>query len=139
MQNVKFEDLEELFDFLPEKELLVVQYLRQIILACIPDCTEKLSYNVPYYKGHSNICFIWPASVLWGKKQSYEGVRLGFVSGHLMYDDINYLEEGKRKYVRCRDFQSIKEIDRDILSAYLYDAVRVDEEKLVAKKNKKNT
>lgn len=139
MQNVKFEDLEAFFDFLPEKELLVVQHLRRIIFECLPDCTEKLSYNVPFYKGHTNICFVWPASVLWGKKQTYQGVRLGFVSGHLMYDDINYLEEGKRKYVRCRDFKSVKEIDRDILSAYLYDAVRVDEEKLLAKKNKKNT
>lgn len=136
MQNVKFEDLEEFFDFLPEEERVVVRYLRRIILECIPNCTEKLSYNVPYYKGHTNICFAWPASVLWGKTQTYEGVRLGFVSGHLMYDDINYLEEGNRKYVRCRDFRSIDEIEEDVLRAYIYDALRVDEEKLINKRSK---
>lgn len=137
MQNVKFDSLDEFFDFLPEQERMIVRYLRRIVLECIPDCTEKLSYNVPYFKRHTNICFIWPAAVFWGKKQSYEGVRLGFTNGHLMYDDINYLEKGNRKYVYWRDFKTLEEIDLDILKAYLYDAVRVDEEKLALKKQKK--
>ncbi len=129
MQNVKFDSLDEFFDFLPEEELVVVEYLRAVILDCIPNCTEKLSYNVPYFKLRSNICFIWPASVLWGKKKTYEGVRLGFVKGYLMHDDIHYLEKGERKQVYWRDFKSIEEIDVDILRAYIYDAVLVDERK----------
>lgn len=137
MQNVTFEDLDEFFDFLPQQELKIVNFLRSIILECIPNCTEKLSYNVPYFKRHSTICFIWPASVFWGKKQTYDGVRLGFTNGHLMYDDIQYLEKGGRKYVYWRDFASIEEIDAEIVKAYLYDAVRVDEEKLARKKQRK--
>lgn len=137
MQNVTFEDLDEFFDFLPQQELKIVNFLRSIVLECIPDCTEKLSYNVPYFKRHSTICFIWPASVFWGKKQTYDGVRLGFTNGHLMYDDIQYLEKGGRKYVYWRDFSSIEEIDAEIVKAYLYDAVRVDEEKLARKKQRK--
>lgn len=138
MQNVKFENLEEFFDFLPQQERIVVEYLRALIIECIPYCTEKLSYNVPYFKGHTTICFIWPASVLWGKKQTYTGVRLGFTSGDLMHDDIQYLEKGNRKCVYWRTFKNIKEIDREILKAYLYDAVRVDAEKLAQKNNEKN-
>ena len=129
MQNVKFDSLDEFFDFLPEEELVIVEYLRAVILDCIPNCTEKLSYNVPYFKLRSNICFIWPASVLWGKKKTYEGVRLGFVKGYLMHDDIHYLEKGERKQVYWRDFKSIEEIDVDILRDYIYDAVLVDERK----------
>ena len=127
MQNVNFNTIDDFWDFLPEDELVIVEYLRNIILDCIPNCTEKLSYNVPYFKLRSNICFIWPASVLWGKKKTYEGVRLGFTKGYLMHDDINYLKKEGRKQVYWRDFKSIKEIDLEIIKAYIYDAVMVDE------------
>lgn len=137
MQNVNFNSIDDFFEFLPAKELKVVEYLRKIILDCIPNCTEKLAYNVLYFKLHSNICFLWPASILWGKKQTYQGVRFGFTKGYLMFDDINYLEKGDRKQVYWRDFKSIKEIDVNVLKAYIYDAVLVDEEQYKLKKNKK--
>ena len=79
--------------------------------------------------------------MLWGNKRTYEGVRLGFVRGHLMYDDINYLHADQRQYVRCRDFLSVADIEADILRAYLYDALRVDEavyqQKQVLRRQKK--
>lgn len=126
MQNVNFDNLDEFFDFLPAKELKIVEYLRAIILECLPNCTEKLAYNVLYFRRKSNVCFLWPASILWGKKKTYEGVRLGFTKGYLMQDDINYLDKGNRKQVYWRDYKSIKEIDPDILKAYLYDALLLD-------------
>ena len=96
MQNVNFKSVDEFLDFLPKTELEIVEYLRSIILNCIPDCIEKLSYNVLYYKRYKNICFIWPGSVTWGNvKQS--GVRLGFTSGNLLADEIHYLNKGDRK------------------------------------------
>ena len=58
MQNVNFADVEEFLAFLPEDELKIVERLRKIVFSCIPDCVEKLNYNVPFYKMHSNICFI---------------------------------------------------------------------------------
>lgn len=126
MQNVNFNSVEEFLDYLPDKEREIVDYLREIILECIPDCQEKLSYNVPYYYKHSRICFIWPASVPWGNVK-LKGVQLGFCMGNLLQDDINYLEKGNRKQVYSKTFFNITDIDVDLLRTYLFDAVEVDE------------
>jgi hypothetical protein len=126
MQNVSFKSVEEFLDFLPEDELKITEVLRELITNCIPDVTEKLSYNVPYYKRKKNICFLWPASILWGKKKTYEGVRFGFVNGHLLNDDINYLNKGDRKQVYWKDFTSVTKMDLEILKTYLLDAVMLD-------------
>ena len=127
MQNVSFRNVEEFLDFLPEGELEIVEYLREIILECIPECKEKLSYNVPFYKRYHTICFLWPASVLWGKKNTYEGVRLGFSKGYLMQDEISYLERGNRKQVYYRNFKSLADIDEELLMSYIFQAVELDE------------
>ena len=127
MQNVKFSSVDEFLDFLPVDELKVVEFLRRIVFNCIPDITEKLAYNVPYYKRNKNICFIWPASVLWGKKKTYEGVRFGFTSGYLLQDEMNYLDKGDRKQVYWKDFTEIKEIDVDLLKTYIFDAYIIDQ------------
>jgi hypothetical protein len=133
MQNVSFGSIDEFLEFLPADELKIVELLRKIIFTCIPDCTEKLSYNVPYYKKHSNICFIWPASVTWGGVKQ-KGVRLGFANGYLMQDEINYLDKGNRKQVYWRDFYSVKDIDIELLKAYIFEAVFIDGEKAKRKK-----
>ncbi len=126
MQNVSFKNVEEFLDSLPEKEREIVDYLREIILECIPDCHEKLSYNVPYFSKHARICFIWPSSIPWGKVKA-NGVQLGFCQGNLLMDDINYLDKGDRKQVYSKTFFDIEDIDVDLLKAYLFDAVEVDE------------
>ena len=133
MQEVDFGSMEELFAFLPEDELKIVQLLRKIIFSCIPDVEEKISYNVPFYKRHSNICYIWPSSVQWGNVK-HSGVQFGFNKGYLMQDEINYLEKGKRKQVYWKTFHSVKEIDIELLKAYIFEAAFVDEEILKKKK-----
>ncbi|MGE0566528.1 MAG: DUF1801 domain-containing protein [Bacteroidia bacterium] len=127
MQNVNFKSVEEFLDFLPEDELRIVEILRRLIFDCVPGITEKLSYNVPFYKKRKGVFFIWPASVLWGKKQTYEGVRFGFQQGYLLADEINFLDRGERKQVYWRDFTNIKETDHDLLKAYIFEAVIIDE------------
>lgn len=128
MQNVKFHSIEEFFDFLPEDELKLTLYLREIVFRCIPGIQESLKYNVPYYKRHKNICFIWPSSILWGNKKSYEGVRFGFTQGHLLTDTELYLEKGDRKYVYWKDFQRTNEVDVAKLEALLFEASFVDDD-----------
>ncbi len=128
MQTVNFANVEEFLQFLPEEELKVVELLRKIIFHCLPDCTEKLSYNVPFYKVHANICFIWPSSVTWGGMKQ-RGVRMGFANGYLMQDEINYLDRGDRKQVYWKDFYSVKDIDVDLVKAYIFEAAYIDEEK----------
>src|SRR5688572_22518649 len=94
MQNVSFSNVDEFLEFLPDDERKIVEVLRNLVFNCIPYCTEKLSYNVPFYRVNKNICFIWPASVQWGKTKSNNGVRLGFSNGYLMQDEIGYLDKG---------------------------------------------
>src|SRR4051812_4205506 len=98
MQNVDFGSVDEFLAYIPEQELKIVTRLRKLIFDCIPGCEEHLAYNVPFYRLHSNICFIWPGSITWGTTQR-EGVRLGFANGHLLQDETSYLDKGKRKYV----------------------------------------
>jgi hypothetical protein len=128
MQNVKFRDVDEFLEFIPADELKIVELLRNVVYNCIPDVSEKLAFNVPFYKRNKNICFIWPASVLWGKKKTYDGVRFGFNNGHLIKDEIGFLEKGNRKYVYWKDFKDIKSIDVPLLKAYIFEAVIIDEQ-----------
>lgn len=104
MQNVSFRNIDDFLEYLPDNELKIVSFLRRLVFDCMPMATEQLAFNVPYYTVNRNVCFIWPASVLWGKKQTYQGVRFGFTNGNLISDDINYLDKGNRKQVYWKDF-----------------------------------
>jgi hypothetical protein len=126
IQNVSFKSLDEFWEFLPDDELRMAELLRQMVMASLPNCTEKLSYNVPYYKVHKNVCFIWPASIFWGAHKTFEGLRFGFCNGYLLHDESNYLDKGNRKQVYWKDFASIKDIDVDLLKSYLYEAAIID-------------
>jgi hypothetical protein len=140
MQNVNFKDIDEFFEFIPEHEKKIVEVLRSLILNNIPKVQEKLSYNVPYYKIHSTICFLWPSSILWGKKQTYTGVRLGFNNAHLLQDEFHILNLGDRKQVAYKDIQDISELTQeelDIIKTYLQEAVLIDEELYKEKKGRK--
>ncbi len=128
MQQVNFQSIEEFLAFLPENELKIVEQLRYLVFETLLDVKEKLSYNVPYYSLNRNVCFIWPASVKWGQKISYEGVRFGFTQGNQLADELNFLEKGYRKQVYWRDFKEIKVKDLELLQQYLYQAVLVDEQ-----------
>ncbi len=128
MQNVSFRNVEEHLEFLPGNELLMVEFLRKLVFDCVPNITEKLSYNVPFYKKNKGMFFIWTASVLWGKRQSFEGVRFGFQQGYLLNDELNYLERGNRRQVYWKDFKSVNDIDVDILKTYIFEAVIIDEQ-----------
>ncbi len=124
-QPIDFQDLDDLYAYLPADELQMVKALRNLVYECIPEVKEKLSYNVPYFKVRRNICFIWPGSVPWGG--TFEGVQFGLVKGYLLADS-SYLEAGKRKYVRLKVFRSLAEIDFDKLRALLFEALALDEE-----------
>jgi hypothetical protein len=128
MQEVNFKSIDEFLAFLPEEELLVVERLRKLVFYCLPEVREKLSFNVPYYFHHRHLCFIWPASVTWGKKKTYEGVRFGFAYGNQLTDEIGYLNKGGRKQIYWKDFTSIKDIDPELLKAYIYEAIIIDED-----------
>lgn len=127
MQEVSFKNIHEFLEFLPGDERMMVDKLRKLIFDCAPEATEKLSFNVPFYKQRRNFCFIWPASVLWGKQKTYHGVRLGFTNGYLMTDENDFLEKGNRKQVYWHDFPSIREIDGRLVNSYIFEALSIDD------------
>ncbi|MCC5925901.1 MAG: DUF1801 domain-containing protein [Bacteroidetes bacterium] len=123
-QHTRFKSVGAFLDYLPEHEREIVEALQSIIMQSLPECVEKLSYNVPFYYRKSRICYIWPASVPWGGVTS--GVSLGFCRGHLLTDTSNYLEKGKRKQIYSKTFHSVDEIDPEMLMTYLYEAYEID-------------
>src|SRR5260370_41967737 len=98
MQNVSFKSLEEFFEFIPPDELKIVEALRKLILECIPDCEEKLTFNVRFYKRHSNICYIWPPSITW-VATSHHWWNLESIIVNLVQDEIRFLSGAKSKQV----------------------------------------
>ncbi len=123
-KGIRFRSLEDFFDFIPSHELVIVEFLRDLIFDVIPDVREKLSYNVPYYSRHRNICFLWPASIPWGGIG--EGVNLGFNNGYLLTNPDSFMEKGRRKQVYVKTFLSRKEIDSDRIRMLLLEACEID-------------
>lgn len=125
MQPVNFSSVDDFLGFLPENEKKIVDILRALVFQAIPECTEKLSYNVPYYYRNKRICYIWPSSVPWGNVK-LDGVQLGFCYGNLIPDEIGFLEKGKRKQVYVKTFLSPTDIEHDMVKTYLEMALEVD-------------
>jgi hypothetical protein len=127
--GLRFATVQELLDFLPQDERALSEELRELIISEAPDLKERISFNVPFYKGYRDVCFIWPASVLWGKKKTYAGVRFGLTSGHLVPECVPYLQRGGRKQVFWRDLTSISTVDERTLRTLVHAAVVVDLER----------
>ncbi len=126
MQDVRFASIEEFLTYLPAGDRTIVDRLRAIVHATMPECEERLSYNVPYFRRHRDICFIWPGCVAWAGRQK-PGVTLGFVQAHLMEKPDAFLAMGSRKKVGMHVFFHPEEIDPYVVEAYLVEAVRIDE------------
>ncbi len=121
----RIHSLVELYDILPEEERLIVDILRQIAAAGLPAyCTEKMSYNVPYFYGNRRICMIWPATVPMGGVR--KGVLFGFSYGNRLQDEDQYLEHGRNKQVFYKIYQSADAIDEGALFRLLKEAAEVD-------------
>ena len=129
-QGLQFNTIADFLDYLPEDELEIVLYLRKIILECIPNCKEKLAYNVPFYYCHSRICYIWPESIPWGKVE--KGVAIGFCKGTLLLDETFETT----KFTSKLTFSSVQEIDVELLKLQIYEAVLIDNQIVKAKRRK---
>lgn len=136
-QNLHFRSIDDFWEYIPAEEVKLTKYLRSIILECMPDATEKFAYNVPFYYRHSRIFYLWPASVAWGRIKT--GVLLGFCRGILLQDELNYLDKSGRQEMASETFTSISEVDADLLKAYIFEAMELDEQGYLAKKHKKKT
>jgi hypothetical protein len=120
-QKIKFRNVTDFLDSLPADELKIVEVLRELVFDCIPDCKEKLAYNVPFYYRHTRIVFIWAASVPWGAID--KGVALGFCKGTQLFD----LNTTDKKAIGRKVFQSVNEIHPTEIKQLLNEAVLLDE------------
>lgn len=118
-----------MLDFLPADERALTEQLRELIISEAPDLKERLSFNVPFYKGRRDVCFIWPASVLWGRTKTYEGVRFGLSYGSLVPGCEPYLQHGDRKQVCWRDLQRLTSTDERMIRTVLRAGLAVDLER----------
>jgi hypothetical protein len=120
-----FRSLLELYDYLPENEVVMVDILRQILIHYLPDyCKEKLSFGVPYFYGKKGICIVWPASVKGGGIRN--GVLLGFMYGYKLSDPDGYLTKGTNKKIYYKIFKSPEQIDELAISILLAEAIILD-------------
>lgn len=111
----------------------MVDVLRQVIIAHLPaGYTEKICWNVPYFRGNKGICIVWPATVPRGGIK--EGVLLGFSHGNRLEDADGYLKRGTNKQVFYRIFQKAEEIEEEAIVKLLKEAVMVDERWKTARK-----
>lgn len=125
----RFASVDECLRALPPDERALTERLRELILSEAPGLRERLSFNVPFYRGHREVCFLWPASVLWGARKTYAGVRVGFSQGHLLRTASGYLARGTRKQVHWRDLTACTPEDERLLTALLQEALEVDRER----------
>lgn len=127
MQDFSFNSFTELYDFLPAEQGEIVLILDEIIKETLPEIRSKLSWNVPFYFGRKNICFIWPGAVPWGKKTKPH-VEFGFTRGHVLDDPENFLEMGQRKQVGLKIYNTADEIvhEEEIIRNLLLQAWQLD-------------
>ena len=117
--------MEEFLASLPQKEREITVRLRNIVLKTAQELKEKFSYGVPFYFGKTRVCFIWPASAPFGRKDS--SVEMGFCRGNLLSDEYKILEHGTRKQVYIITYTSTKQIQGKILKELIEEAMIVDD------------
>ncbi len=123
---MKIKSLTELYDFLPENELIIVDVLRSLIKDTLPDhCREKISYNVPFFYGKKGICIIWPSTIPRGGIK--DGVLLGFWYGNRLMDEDQYLLHGTNKQIFYKIFKDPDQIDEKAIVKLLKEAIKLDE------------
>jgi hypothetical protein len=123
---MKIKSLTQLYDLLPENEMIIVDVLRSLIKDTLPDhCREKISYNVPFFYGKKGICIIWPSTIPRGGIK--EGVLLGFWYGNRLSDEDHYLLHGNNKQIFFKIFKDPDQIDEKAIVKLLDEAIKLDE------------
>ncbi|WP_020569256.1 DUF1801 domain-containing protein [Neolewinella persica] len=120
------DNLDELYERLPEEERLVASVLRALIFETLPDIREKKSYGAPFYFGTKAICYVWPASITWGGKRQGKGVTLGFNQAKKL-NHSGFLDFGSRKNIGSHVFLTAEEIDVKRVVELLKSAWEVDQ------------
>jgi len=123
---MKIKSILQLYEMLPEMELMIVDVLRSLVKDTLPDyCKEKISYNVPFFYGKKGICIIWPSTIPRGGIK--DGVLLGFWYGNRLADSDNYLIHGTNKQIFYRIYTDVVQIDTNAINKLLHEAAILDQ------------
>ena len=114
---------DDVYANLPEDGGLTASVLRELILETLPDVREKLSWGAPFCFGRQSICYVWPASVPWGKLT--EGVALGFTKADRL-DHAGYLTRTEGSRLGRHIFSATEDIEVDRVQELLRQAWVVD-------------
>jgi hypothetical protein len=122
---MKIESYLDLFAILPSQERIIVDVLREIVRESLPrSCSEKISYNVPFFYGNRGICIIWPSTIPRGGIK--KGVLLGFWHGNRLNDSDNFLTHGTNKQIFYKIYLTPDQIDDKPIRKLLAEALLFD-------------
>lgn len=113
---MKYEDTNDYIQQLDSPLKEVAEKLRTIINASSPDFVEQLKWNVPTYSLNKNIC-----SIMAHKHH----VNLQIMQGALLEDSD--LLDGTGRGMRHIKFSNVDEIDTDLISNLLKQAIKLDQ------------
>lgn len=93
-------------------------YLREIILSFSPNVEEDMSNNTPYYYINGGACYI---------NNHNKGTALSFCNAHLLTDPESVLLPTDGQNEKHIYFNSIKEVDADLVLSMLHQATNASE------------
>ena len=96
----------------------VLQYLHQWFTEQL-GLTDKIRYNIPFYYGHSWICYLNPVGE--------DRVELAFLRGNELSNAAGLLLSKGRKQVAGVEFASVQDIPKEALDDILQEAILLDE------------
>lgn len=99
----------------PENIQLLLKKLRFLILNSAPQIEERIVYGIPFFHLKKRIFYL---------TLKKERVDLGFCEGYLL-SEHSILEIKGRSHVRTISYFSHEEIDEDILTPILQEAIQV--------------
>lgn len=103
---------------LPEEKREMYIVLRDFIIETVPGVTNKISYGIPFFYLKKPFCYL--------HQNKNGGIDLSFMAGHRMSNPYGKLEKRDRKLVRTLYYQSINDIDLNILKDTLLEAAEFD-------------
>lgn len=101
----------------PENLKPILKKLRALILSASPFIEEKLVYNIPFFYGKKRIFYLNPQE---------NWVDLGFCDGYLL-EENPVLQIKNRTQVRTIRFNSIGEINDEVILPLIHEAIIVDQ------------
>lgn len=113
------EDVEEFIEDIFSDNVRAILYrLVDLIELNLPEVNARIKHKIPFFAYKKDICYLNPQK---------EKVVLGFVKGALLADSQRKLVAKDRKQIRQLVFRTVDEIDDQLVSELLQEAILLNE------------